>query len=201
MAIHPRIAHPKAAAPGTRRRGGFTIIEVAIVLGIAAIVAAAALPAVDFNRFRMDASARFVQNKLLWAQSRAVQRNMQMLVEIAYDRNQLRIVEDSTANGSYTAGEQYFYTTLPEGMKFVTPPSTVDGQTASYATGAGISLDGSYPALIFYPNGSSSGDAVIYLGSPRGRTQDNRAIKISAATSKMYFYRMRPDGTWALSEM
>lgn len=202
----PRGVHAPAAGHRGAYRGprpGFTIIEVAIVLGIAAIMAALALPAVDFNRFRMDANARVVQNQLLWAQSRAVQRNMQVIVELYYDRNQFRIVEDSTGDGQYTAGERVIFNTLAEGMKFATPPSTIDGQTPYYATGAGVSLHGAanYPAIIFYPSGSSSGDAVIYLGSPNARIQDYRAIKVAAATSKMYFYRMRPDGTWALSEM
>ncbi len=174
-----------------------------MVLGIVAIFAALALPSIDFNRFRMDAAARLVQNQLLWAQSRAVQRNMQVLVELYYDANQFRIVEDSTANGSYTVGEQNFRRTLPDAMKFVTPPTTIDGQTAYYATGTGVSYNGAqlYPTLIFYPNGSSSGDAVVYLGSPKARLQDNRAIKISGATSKMYFYRMNSAGVWTLSEM
>ena len=185
------------------RRPGFTVIELAMTLGIMAIMAALALPAIDFNRFRMDANARLVQNKLLWAQSRAVQRNMQVLVEVYYNRSQFRFVDDSTADGRLTSGEREQYDKLSENMKFVTPPTTIDGATAYYATGAGVTLVGSgnYPQLIFYPNGSSSGDAVIYLGSPNGRPQDNRAIKITASTLKMYFYRMGSNGVWALSEM
>lgn len=195
-------AHRAAGGqPRRPRRHGYTIVEVAIALGIAAILAALAVPAIDFNRMRMDANARLVQNQLLNSQQRAVQRNMQVLVIMDYDRSQFHIVEDSTGDGAYTTGERHYYNSLASGMKFVRPPSTIDGATAAYATGAGISLSGSYPMLIFYPNGSSSGDAVIYLGSPKGRAQDNRAIKVSAATSKMYFYRMRADGTWALSEM
>ena len=175
----------------------------AIAMGVAAILVALGLPSIDFNRYRMDANARLVQNKLLWAQSRAVQRNTQVLVELYYDRSQFRIVEDTSADGSYTNGEQVFWTTLSNAMKFVTPPSTIDGATAYYATGAGVSLSGgeNYPKMSFLPNGSSSGDAVIYLGSPRSRLTDYRAIKVSGATSKMYFYRMGADGAWHLSEM
>ena len=182
---------------------GFTIIEMAIALAIAAILAAIALPAVDFNRFRMDANARLVQNQLLWAQSRAVQRNTQVLVQLYYDSNQFRFVDDTSADGAYTAGENTVNRSLAEGMVFKSPPTTIDGATAYYATGAGVSLVGAqnYPQVIFYPTGSSSGDCVIYLGSPKGRPQDNRAIKVSGATSKMYFYRMGSNGVWALSEM
>jgi len=162
-----------------------------------------ALPAVDFNRLRMDASSRFVQNRLIWAQSRAIQKNMQLVVEMYYDRSQFRIVEDADASGTYTNGETAHWTTLPESMKFATPPTTIDGSTAYYATGAGITKNGAeeYPALIFYANGSSSGDAVIYLGSPRCATEDNRAIKVTGSTSKMSFYRMGANGTWGLSEL
>jgi prepilin-type N-terminal cleavage/methylation domain-containing protein len=205
---HDKLMPPSPTAtlrppPRARARRGFSIIELAVALGIGAILTALALPSIDFNRFRMDSNARLVQNKLLWAQSRAVQRNMQVLVEMYYARAQFRIVEDSTADGLYTNGERVSWTTLSEAMKFATPPTTIDAVTPFYATGAGISNpgDGTYRTMIFYPSGSSSGDAVIYLGSPRARLQDNRAIKISGATSKMYFYRMGPDGVWRLSDM
>ena len=202
---HLRMRQPTRAdrASGGASRPAFTIIEVVMALGIAAILTALALPSIDFNRLRMDGNARLVQNKLLWAQSRAVQRNMQVLVELYYDRNQFRITDDSTADGLYTNGETSSYTTLSDGMKFSTPPTTIDGATAYYATGAGVSLvgAGNYPQIIFYPTGSSSGNAVIYLGSPRARPQDNRAIKVTGSTSKMYFYRMGSDGVWRLSDM
>jgi Tfp pilus assembly protein FimT len=187
----------------TIRRMGFTIIEVAITLGVMAIMAALALPAIDFNRYRMDSNARLVQNWLLNAQSQAVQRNVQVLVEVFYDRTQIRMVYDSTADGQWTSGETRVYYTLSENMKFTTPPTTIDGATPYYATGAGISLSssGNRPILIFYPNGSSSGDAIFYLGSPNARKEDNRAIKVTAATSKMQFYRMGANGNWGLSEM
>jgi prepilin-type N-terminal cleavage/methylation domain-containing protein len=184
-------------------RRGYTIIEVAIALGIMAIMAALALPAIDFNRYRMDANSRLVQNWIMSAQSRAVQRNTQVLLEVFYDRNQIRIVDDTSASGAWETPETRVYQTLSENMVFVTPPTTVDGATPYYATGAGITLSasGNRPILTFYPNGSSSGEAIFYLGSPKGRLADNRAIKVTAATSKMSFYRMGANGVWSLSEM
>jgi len=192
----------RTTARAGSRRPGFTIIELAVTLAIAAIFAAMALPAIDFNRFRMDANARFVQNQLLGARSRAVQRNTQVLVELFFDRGQVRIVDDTSASGAWESPETEVYATLSNGMQFVVPPTTIDAATPYYATGAGVTIGtGSRPVLIFYPNGSTSGDAVVYLGSPKARLEDNRAIKISGATSKMYFYRMTANGTWALSEM
>ena len=180
---------------------GFTVVELAMTLGIASIVAAMAIPSIDFNRIRMDANARLVQNQLLWAQSRAVQRNMPVLVELNHTGGQIGIIDDSTESGAWESGETRIYRTLIESMQFVTPPSTIDAATPYYATGSGITLVSGRPMLTFYPNGSASGDAVIYLGSPRARPQDNRAIKITASTSKMYFYRMGANGVWGLSEM
>ncbi|MEA3247989.1 MAG: GspH/FimT family protein [Gemmatimonadota bacterium] len=194
-------APPRRAAVRRRRAArGFTVIELAITLGIAAILAAMALPAIDFNRYRMDANARLVQNTLLWAQARAVQRNMNVLVQFDYDRSQFHIVDDSTGDGAFTTGEVESYRRLAESMKFTVPPSTIDGQAAAYATGTGITT-ATYPTLTFYPNGSASGDAVIYLGSPRGRRQDYRAVKVTASTSKMYIYRMGANGIWSQSEL
>lgn len=183
-------------------RPGFTIVELAIAIGIAAIMAAMALPVIDFNRYRMDANARLVQNVLLGAQQRAVQRNVPVLVILDNWRAQFQLADDLNGDGVMSPTEIVTYISVAEGMNFETPPTTIDGQaTATYGTGPGVTMFVGYPMLTFFPNGTSSGDAVVYLGSRQGRLQDFRAIKMTAATARMYFYRMRADGTWALSEM
>jgi hypothetical protein len=58
-----------------------------------------------------------------------------------------------------------------------------------------------YPTVTFYPNGSTSGDVVIYVGSSSGRLTDMRALHITGATAKVKFYRMQSDGTWKLADM
>ena len=52
------------------------------------------------------------------------------------------------------------------------PPVSIDGATPYYATGPGLTYLNQtylYPTVTFYPNGSTSGDVVIYIGSATGR--------------------------------
>ena len=187
-----------------RIRRGWTVIELAIVLAVLAILAAIALPNIDFARYRMDANARTVQNQFIQQQLTAIQRNMPVIVTIVYDQGRLTITEDANSNGVGDAGERTYNRSLVEGAKFVTPPVSIDGATPYYATGPGltyVNLSYLYPTVTFYPNGSTSGDVVVYIGSSGGRLSDMRALQITGATSKVKFWRMQSNGTWKVADM
>jgi prepilin-type N-terminal cleavage/methylation domain-containing protein len=188
----------------TRSRRGWTMIEMAIVIAIIAILAAIALPNIDFQRYRMDANARTVQNQFIAQQLNAIQKNMPMIVTIVYDQGRLAITEDANSNGLADSTEYTYNRVLVEGAQFVMPPTTIDGATPYYATGPGLTYLNQtylYPTVTFYPNGSTSGDVVIYIGSTSARLKDMRALQITGATSKVKFYRMMSDGTWQLADM
>ena len=180
------------------------MIELALAIGVLAILAAIALPNIDFARLRMDGNARTVQNQFIALQLRATQRNMPMIVTIVYDQGHLTITEDANSNGVPDANEYTYNRSLVEGAQFVIPPVTVDSATPYYATGPGLTYLNQtylYPTVTFYPNGSTSGNVVVYLGSPSGRLSDMRALQITAATSKVRFYRMGSDGVWRTADM
>lgn len=188
----------------SRSRRGWTIIEMSIALAVIVILAAIALPNIDFQRYRMDSNTRAVQNQFISQQLNAVQKNMPMIVTIVYDKGHLTITEDKNSNGIADANEYTYNRSLVEGAQFVKPPTTVDGATPYYATGPGLTYLNQtymYPTVTFYPNGSTSGDVVIYIGSTTARLQDMRALQITGATSKIKFYRMMSDGTWKLADM
>ena len=185
-------------------RRGWTMIEMSIVLALVAILVAIALPNIDFARYRMDANARTVQNQFIAQQLNAVSKNMPMIVTIVYDQGHLTITEDANSNGLADATEYTYNRALVEGAQFITPPVTIDGATPYYATGPGLTYLNQtylYPTVTFYPNGSTSGDVVVYIGSTAGRLTDMRALQITGATSKIKFYRMMSDGTWHLADM
>ena len=189
-------------AKGKRR--GWTIIEMSIVLAVIVLLAAIALPNIDFAKYRMDGNARTVQNQFIVQQLRATQRNMPMILTIVYDQGLMTITEDANSNGVADASEYTYNRTLVEGAQFVIPPSTIDGATPYYATGPGLTYLNQtymYPTITFYPNGSASGNVVVYIGSTAGRLTDMRALQITGATSKVKFYRMAADGTWKLADM
>lgn len=187
-----------------RARRGWTVIEMSIVIAVIVILAAIALPNIDFARYRMDANARTVQNQFIAQQLDAIQKNMPVIVTIVYDQGRLAITEDANSNGLADPGEYTYGRTLVEGAQFVIPPVTVDSATPYYATGPGLTYLNQtyqYPTVTFYPNGSTSGDVVIYIGSTSNRLTDMRALQITGATSKIKFYRMASDGTWRLADM
>lgn len=194
-----------------RERSGWTVIEMAITAGVIAILAAIALPNIDFQRLRMDSQMRVIQNQIMGAQIRSVQRNMPVLLTFFFTQGQFRIVEDSSADGLWQSSEKRYWRTLAEGMKFAIPPSTIDGASPYYATGPGltyINASGllgtcsSCPTLTLKPDGSSSGEVVVYVGSGQStRKEDFRALQVSGSTSKVKIWRMMSDGTWKQSNM
>ena len=175
-----------------------------IVLAVIVILAAIALPNIDFKRYRMDANARTVQNQFIQQQLTAISKNMPVIVTIVYDQGHLTITEDANSNGIADSTEYTYNRTLVEGAKFVIPSVGIDSAPPYYATGPGLTYLNQtylYPTVTFYPNGSTSGDVVIYIGSSDGRLTDMRALSITGATSKIKFYRMMSDGTWKLADM
>jgi len=189
-----------------RERSGWTVIELAIALGLIGILATIALPNIDFQRFRMDSQTRVIQNQIMGAQIRAVQINAPVLLTFFFTQSQFRIAEDSNGNGLWQSYEKRNWRSLAERMKFVIPPSTIDGATPYYATGPGLSYVNasgalgtctSCPTLTLKPDGSSSGEVVVYVGSGQSaRKEDFRALQVSGATSKVRIWRMMSDGVW-----
>ena len=180
------------------------MIEMSIVVAVVVLLAAIALPNIDFARYRMDANARTVQNQFIAQQITAIQKNMPVIVTVVYDQGHLTITEDANSNGIADPTEYTYNRTLVEGAQFIIPPVAVDSANPYYATGPGLTYLNQtymYPTVTFYPNGSTSGDVVVYIGSTAGRLTDMRALQITGATSKVKFYRMASDGTWRLADM
>jgi prepilin-type N-terminal cleavage/methylation domain-containing protein len=185
-------------------RRGWTVIEMALVLAVIAILAAIALPNIDFDRYRADGNARNVANQFIAQQLTAIQHNMPVIVTIVYDQGLMTITWDANSNGIADSSEYTYNRVLAEGAQFVIPPVTVDSATPYYATGPGLTYLNQtyqYPTVTFYPNGSTSGDVVIYIGTNNGKLTNMRALQIVGATSKVNFYRMQSNGAWILTTM
>lgn len=194
-----------------RPRSGWTLIEMAMVVALVAIVAGFMLSNIDFARFRLDAATRVVQNQMIAAQASAVQRNRPVILSFMYNQAQFRLVVDLNSNGRWDEDDEVrIWRTLSDGAKFVIPPTTIDGATPYYATGPGLTFINatgqtatcsSCPTFTLFPNGSSSGDVVVYLGTTSSRQSDYRAIQIYGSTSKVHIWRMNSDGAWLQSDL
>jgi prepilin-type N-terminal cleavage/methylation domain-containing protein len=180
---------------GVRRRRGYTIIEIMLVVALIAIMASLALPKVSFLRYRQDANGRLVQRTLILSQQRSLQKNTNVLFVMDYSSSRMRVVEDTNSNGAADAAERWESWQLGEGARFAIPTATVDGATAYYATGPGISTTANGPTITFYPNGSASGDAFLYIGVSSGISDALRAIEFTGATGRTRLWRYL-SGAW-----
>lgn len=166
-----------------------------MVLVLIAIVAAMALPRISFMRYRQDANGRLVQRTLISALQTSVQKNTNVLFVVDYAASRMRVVQDTNANGAADAAETWKSWALAEGARFAIPTTTVDGATAYYATGPGISTTSAGPTITFRPDGSASGDAFIYVGVLSGNPAALRGIEMAGATGRTRLWRYL-GGVW-----
>lgn len=180
----------------TKRRAGFTLIEILTVIALIGIVTGFAISRFDYRRYRMDANIRFLQNVIIGAQQTAITRNVTVLVMFDANLGRVRIVQDFNTNGIMDPTDSVRYRPLFDGAEFQAPVTTIDGATAAYATGPGIiTLNPLQLSIRIAPNGSLSGDAVVYIGSTLHEAVDQRAMSIVGATTRTAFWS-RTTGAW-----
>lgn len=180
--------------PGPRARvraSGFTLLELLAVLTLIGLAAAAFGVRLDVWRYRMDGNARFVQNTLLGAQQIAVTQNVPVLLLFDASAHRIGLVRDLDGNRQMDATDPTVWKSLLDGGRFRDPPSTIDGALAVFATGPGMDAvtSAGLPRLVITPSGSiaptagqSTGDVIVYLGSPSGRASHARAVRVLGAT-------------------
>ncbi len=166
------------------------MIEIVMVLVLLGLVAGFALSRVDFQAYRMDANVRLMQNVVIGAQQMAITRNVHVQVMFDATANRLRIVQDFNDNGVMDATDSVRYRPLQAAAEFQTPPETLDGAAAAFVTGPGRIETGNPQqlAIRFAPNGTLSGDVVVYVGSASRRPEHLRAMTIVGATARTAFW-------------
>jgi prepilin-type N-terminal cleavage/methylation domain-containing protein len=184
-----------------RRRRAYTLIEILAVLALIGVVLGFAVTRVGFWGLRMDANVRLLQNVIIGAQQTAITKNVNVQVMFDANNHRARILQDYNNNGTMDASDTVRYRPLADGAEFQSPPETIDGVPAAYMTGTGVVETGNplQRAIKIGPNGALSGDAVIYIGSPRRIPTDFRAMTIIGATARTGFWS-RGGGVWRQRE-
>lgn len=183
--------------PSARSLRGFTLVEILFVIALIGIVAGFAVTRVSFWGYRMDANIRLMQNVIIGAQQTAITKNVAVQVMFDANNHRLRILQDYNDNGVMDATDTVRYRPLADGAQLQSPPTTIDAVAAAYMTGAGVVETGNplQRAIRIGPNGALSGDAVIYIGSPRRVAEDFRALTIVGATARTGFWS-NGGGSW-----
>ena len=182
---------------GTRRRNGFTIIELLMVVAVISIVAGWALPKFSIARYRADAAGRLVRLVLQTAQRNAITRQSNVIISFDMTYNRMRVVQEYNNNDSLNTTDQVMFKPLEEGAKYVTPTwAGVSGAVPTGAvTGPSLKTVSSMTSVIFRRDGSASSDLEVYVTTRDAVRVEYRGIQLSSSTGKVDLFKWN-GSTW-----
>jgi prepilin-type N-terminal cleavage/methylation domain-containing protein len=176
---------------GTRPAAGFTLIEAVMVMALVGLIAAFAVPRLDFSRFRVNGAVRGVAGVLAVAQRSAVTLQNNVNVVFNTDAHQITIHEDADNDNIIDNGERTRSYPVGEGIEFGrggAPARLYGADRVSFTR----RLNG-MPVLVFRRDGSASESGGIYLTTTRAtRTAtpaDARSVEVVRATGRAEWYR------------
>jgi prepilin-type N-terminal cleavage/methylation domain-containing protein len=173
---------------GTR---GFSLLELMVVMVIAAVVGTVALPRIDSSRYRADSVVQNVRSALQVAQRNALVRQHDVILNFDTIGNRIRIGMDGNNDQLLTTGELIQVRELQSGNQFKRPPANgISGSVATSIVGAGLRTMDGMPTVTFHRDGSLSSDLEIYIRVP-GKTTAYvyRAVSVIQSTSRSDWYR------------
>lgn len=176
-------------------RRGFTLLELTVVLIMVGVIAAMAVPRLNYEKYRADAAMRTVRTVMQGAQRNAIMRQTNVVVAFDVSNRQMRIVEDANNNCVYDGGERSTSRPLEDGAKFAVPATGYGSTPAAAVTGSNLCMLAGLPAVQFLRDGAASSDVDVYLTSSRGAAVDYRLVRVTRATGRTESFR--PSGaTW-----
>ena len=172
------------------RRPGFTLVEIAIVLMMIGMVAAFTLPRLDLGRYRADAAAQTARGAFQTAQRGALTRQYDVMVSVDAATNRVRIAYDANGDGAIASTERVTWQSLPDGSLFSAPSvGGLSGAVSAAFSGAGVRTVGGMPTLTYHRDGSTSGDAELYVATRVGAKRAWRALQVTQATGRVDWFR------------
>ncbi|MEO7963317.1 MAG: type II secretion system protein [Gemmatimonadaceae bacterium] len=183
-------------APSNRRirafspaRRGFSLVEMLIVAVLLGLIAAFAVPRVNYERYRADAAMRTLRVVLQGAQRNAIMRQTNVVVAFDMTNRKMIIVEDANNNCTWDSGERKSVRPLEEGAKFAIPASPYGAPASAAVSGANTCTMLGFPAIQFLRDGAASTDLNAYVTSSRGTSADFRLIRVTMATGRTEAFR------------
>ena len=172
--------------------GGFTLVEMVMVMVVIGIMVAMVAPKLDVTRYQVESAMQGIGTTLLAAQRLAVTRQYDVIVSFDVANNQLLIHEDANNDGVVGATEHVRKVLLGDKVVFGL------GAAPARPMGAGpvtfVKNVGGLKAVVFHRGGSSSEQGGFYMTSQRAATlggyaSDTRAVEIERATGRATWWR------------
>jgi prepilin-type N-terminal cleavage/methylation domain-containing protein len=174
--------------PGGRKRPGFTLIEMAVVLTLTGIIAALAYPRIDASRYKADSVVTAVRSVMQQAQRASLVSQHDVIVSFDLTSHRVRVVWDANNDHLIGVTERVTWTTLTSGNRFATPPMGIHGTVESAVVGSNIRLLTDMPTVTFHRDGSLSSDLEIYMSTVALPVRW-RAVTVVQATGRTDWYR------------
>ena len=179
-------------------RGGFSLLELIVIMAFIGLLAGIAAPRIDVAKFRMDSAAVEVSTALHAAQQTALLRGHN--VNIAFDTAEAALIVHYDQDNDKTIDSSEIWRTveLGEGVSFGRGGApALNGVTPGVSFTVNIN---SKPGMRFYRNGSTSEAGTVYITSSQGRiggtyAEHSRAMEIERSTGRIRCYSYK-SGAW-----
>lgn len=174
-----------------RKRPGFSIVELIVVMAMLSIIAAMGLPRINTVKYKADAAAQLARTLLQHAQREAITRQSNVILSLDTATNRFRVVQDYNNNDTLNTTDRVVWRHLEEGARFAPPTMGRVGGGSLSASFAGSSLRtvSNLPGLIYRRDGSASSDLEIYITMRQGVATEYRAVAVAPATGRVDIYR------------
>jgi prepilin-type N-terminal cleavage/methylation domain-containing protein len=184
---------PLHTDPTRVAEGGYSLIEILLVLVLLGIATAMAVPRIDVDAYRISSAMEGLGSQLLAAQRRALTEQHDVVVAFDTAARTLRLHDDADDDGAIDVGEQVSFVPLGEGAVFgagMAPlPSWWQGTGAVSFT----HTQGGLPAVTFHRGGSASEEGGVLLtgrlaAAGRGAPRHSHALRIERSTGRVSWY-------------
>ena len=172
-------------------RGGFTLVEILMVITLLGLVAMFVAPKLSFSAYRINAAARSVTVLFARAQRLAVTNQSDVNVVFDVPNNAIKIHQDANNDNVIQSDEQVRSYPLGEGVAY-----GLGGAPARVYAPGPISFTrtlGGMPEVIFRRDGSASENGGFYITSTAAlmaaRPTDGRSIEIIRSTGRADWYQ------------
>jgi len=188
--------------PPVRATSGFTLAELLMVIVTMGLVLTFALPRVDTEGYKVNASIRAVSASLNYAQRLAVSLGHDVVVAFDSTNGRLRVHEDADNDGVIDPGERVTATPLEDGVVFSRGGSSLLTYTTGVPATSAINFTRTqtqFPAVIFRRDGSASEGGGFYLNTRKGlagaKSNWVRAAEIVRSSGRVIWYTYA-SGAW-----